>query len=120
MRLNRLSAVPVLALTLVSLATAPSTIRLRFELYRNGSLVGSPALSVASGDAARLAFDGAATITFTPASLGSDNVSIDFDIDSGGRRLRPRLVIGADAPGSVTWSSAGGRDTFTLTIAWLR
>lgn len=107
-------------LALVSLATAPNTIRLRFELYRNGSLVGSPALSVASGDVARLTFDGAATITFTSAFRGSDNVSIDFDIDSGGRRLRPRLVIGADAPGSVSWSPTGGRDTFKFTIAWMR
>ena len=120
MKLTRLWMPVLLLWSGISVAGAQSSIRLRFEIYRNGALVGTPEVSVTSGEAGNLAIAGIGRMAFAPTSRGSESVSVAFDIDSSGRRLRPRLVLHVNDPGSVSWTSAAGNESFRFTVAWIR
>jgi hypothetical protein len=103
----------------VSVAGAQSSLRFRFEIYRNGRAVGTPELAVVSGGHGRLAIDGIGEIAFTPAPRDSESVSVAFDIDLGDKHLRPQLTLRANDPGSLSWTSSG-EDAFKVTVAWIR
>ena len=120
MKLTRLWVPGLLVLTCISLANAQNPIRLRFEIYRNGALVGNPEVSVTSGTAGSLALERVGKIAFTPTSRDPDSVSIEFDIASGGRHLHPVLVLGGNDPASASWSSTDGKESFKFTVTWVR
>ncbi|PYR94162.1 MAG: hypothetical protein DMF84_06320 [Acidobacteria bacterium] len=102
----------------MSLVAAQTTIRLDFEVYRNGVLVGNPEMSVRAGTAGRLEIAGVGRIAFTPTFRDADSVSIAFDINVSGRHLDPVMVIGRNDRGSANWSSTTGQDVFKLTVNW--
>jgi hypothetical protein len=120
MKLTRLWVTGLVVLTCISLASAQNPIRLRFEVYRNGTLVGNPEVSVTSGSAATLAMEGVGRIAFTPTSRDSGSVSIEFAIVSGGRHLHPVLVLQGNSPASASWSSTDGKESFKFTVARVR
>ena len=96
---------------------AQSAIRLQFELYQDGALIANPAVSVKSGETGSLALESAGTVTFTPVQNTADSIAVDFEISSGDKEIKPRLVLRADS-GSLSWTSATGR-TVELRVAWV-
>jgi hypothetical protein len=103
-----------------SLAIAQESIRLQFEVVKNGATVARPEVSVASGAAGSIEVDGVGRFAFTPTLSGSHAVAIGFDISSGGKQLQPRLVISGDEPGSLSWTSDTRAQSFKLTVSWMR
>ena len=119
MKLARLFVLAVLLFAAVSVAGAQDSLRFRFEIYRNGQLVGTPELAVASGGNGLITVDGTVKIAFTPATRDSESVSLGFDIDSGDKHPRPQLTLRANDPGSLSWTSSD-RSAFKVTVAWIR
>jgi hypothetical protein len=119
MKLARLFVLALLLFTAVSVAGAQNSLRFRFEIYRNGILISTPELAVASGGNGHIAIDGNGGIAFTPASRDSESISVGFDIDLGDKHSRPQLTLRANDPGSLSWTSSG-RDSFKVTVAWIR
>jgi hypothetical protein len=120
MKSARLFALALLLFPGISVTTTQNSIRLHFDVYRNRTLVSNPDLSVPSGTHGRLEIDGVGTIEFTPTFRTSDSISIQFDMNIGGRRARPVIVIGRNQPGRVSWSSNDRRDEFKFTVNWVR
>jgi hypothetical protein len=119
MLLTRLCVLALLLSNGVSVATEQNSIRLRFEIYRNSSVIGNPEVSVMSDGNGRIDIKGVEAIAFTPTLRKSDAVAIAFDIDSGSRHLNPVIVIGHSGRGSASWTSSTG-DAFRLTVRWVR
>lgn len=103
----------------VTTAIAQDSLRFQFDVTKGGSSVGKPEVSVNAGSAGRIEIDNVGRISFTPSVRGSD-VAIAFDISSGGKQFRPSLVISKDKPGSISWTSAAGAESFNLTVSWVR
>jgi hypothetical protein len=120
MRMTRFWVPALFVLTWISVGTAQNSIRLRFEVYRNGALVGNPEVSVTSGTTGSLAMDGIGTIAFTPTSRDSDSVSVAFDIDSCDKHAHPRVVVRGNDPGSASWSCTASKESFKVTVTWVR
>jgi hypothetical protein len=87
MWLSRLCVLAVLLFTGGSVATGQDSIRLRFEIYRNNSVIRNPEVSVTSGSTGRIDINGVEAIAFTPTLRKSDEVAIAFDVGSGSRHL---------------------------------
>jgi hypothetical protein len=119
MKMVRLFVLTLLVFVGVSVAGAQDPLRFRFDITRDGKTVANPELTVAAGGTGHLTFDGIRGLAFTPTLRDSASVSVVFDIDLGGRHLRPQLTLGADDPGSLSWTSSG-RDSFKVTVAWIR
>jgi len=119
MKLNRLLVFAFLLSVGTSSALAQESIRLQFEVVKNGSTVATPEVSVISDSAGSIEVEGVGKFAFTPASRGSDAVAITFDISSGGKQFQPRLVIGRKQPGSLSWTSETG-ESFKLKVSWVR
>ena len=119
MTLSRLFVFAFLLSVGMSTAIAQESIRLRFEVVKDGSTVAKPEVSVNSGSAGSLEIDNVGRFAFTPTFRGSD-VAIAFDISSGGKQFRPRLVISKTEPGSVSWTSETRAESFKLTVSWVR
>jgi hypothetical protein len=98
---------------------AQESIRLQFEVVKDGSTVAKPEVSVISGSAGSIEVDDVGRIAFTPTFRGSDAVAVAFDIRSGGKQLQPRLVINKNEPGTLSWTS-DARESFKLTVSWIR
>jgi hypothetical protein len=117
--LSRLVAFVFLFSVGTSLAIAQEPIRLQFEVVKDGSTVAKLAVSVTSGSAANIEIANVGKFAFTPTFRGSD-VAIAFDISSGGKQLRPRLVISKNEPGTLSWTSVTRAESFKLTVSWVR
>jgi hypothetical protein len=117
MKPNRLFVTVLLLTTAPMIAQSP--VRLQFDVLRNGGSIAKPKVTVASGGTGTLEIDNVGTFKFTPTLRSADTVKIAFVIDSGGRRLQPILVI-RDEPGSVSWTSDRGADSFEMRVSWVR
>ena len=82
-----------------------ATIRLKFEVYRDGSLVAKPQFQVADKAAATLSIDGLATVTFTPTRIDAERIAVAFEIAAGGQPFSPRVVLRNREPGTISWKS---------------
>ena len=120
MKLRLLFVFAFLVLGGMPLVIAQESIRLQFEVVKEGSTVAKPEVSVASGSVGSLEIDDVGRIAFTPTFRGSDSVAIAFDISSGGEQLHPRLVIGRNEPGSLSWSLGTSAQSVKLTVSWVR
>jgi len=120
MKLSRLFVFGFLLSVGISLAIAQESIRLQFEVVKDGSTVAKPELSVTSGSAGSIEIDNVGRFGFTPTFRGSDGVAIAFDISSGGKQFRPRLVISKNEPGALSWTSDTGAESFKLMVSWVR
>jgi hypothetical protein len=119
MALTRLCLTVLVLLTSAAVPAVTNSVRLHFDMYRNGALVADPELSVSSGTSGRLEFQDIGTISFTPTFRDSDTIAIEFDIHSGGRHLGPSLVIGRGGRGLASWSSTTEKDSFKFTVTWV-
>ena len=99
-----------------SVTTAQESIRLQFEIVKDGSTVATPEVSVISGTTGTIELD-RGRIAFTPTQRGSESVAVAFDIVMGGKRLQPRLVISGKEPGSLAWRSDTGTESFRIRVS---
>jgi hypothetical protein len=114
MKLSRLILFALLISVGVSLTGAQESIRLQFEIVKDGSIVAKPEVSVISGSTGSIEIDNVGRFAFTPTFRGSDGVAIAFDISSGGKQFQPRLVIDKNKPGSLSWTSETRAESFKL------
>jgi hypothetical protein len=103
----RLFVVCVLSLVSVCSAAAQDSVRLRFQIVKDGAVLANPEVSVGQGSVGRIEIKEALTCEFTP-TLRDSQVSLVFDITAGEKHLQPRLVIERAEPGTVSWTSASG------------
>lgn len=120
MKLSRLFVLACLVFVGTSLAIAQESIRLQFEVVKDGSTVAKPEVSVISGSVGSIEVDDVVKFAFTPTSRGSDAVVISFDIKSGGKQFQPRLVISKNEPGSLSWPSDTRAESFKLRVSWVQ
>ena len=98
-------------------AIGAENIRLHFDVYKNGAQLATP--TVAVEDSKTGSFQLAdATISFTPSRLDANKVAVAFDVESGERKLTPRLVLLDQEIGSVAWNSVSG--SFEIRVSSLR
>jgi hypothetical protein len=102
-----------------SLANGQESIRLRFEVLKDGTTVAKPEIAVAAGATGSIKLDAVGDIAFTPTLRGSDSVAIAFHVTSAGKEFQPRLVITQDAPGALSWTSPGPH-ACKLSVSWVR
>ncbi len=102
-----------------SVTTAQESIRLQFEIVKDGSTVATPEVSVISGTTGTIELD-RGRIAFTPTQRGSESVAVAFDVRLAGKRLQPHLVIGRSEPGTLSWQSDTGAESFTIRVSWIR
>ena len=120
MKLRRLFALAIFFSVCTSLTIAQESIRLKFDVVKDGSTVAQPEVSVVSGSADSIDIDGVGQVAFTPTLRDSDTVAIAFDIKSGGKQLQPRLVISKSEPGTLSWTSETRAQSFKLKVSWIR
>jgi hypothetical protein len=118
MKFSRLLVVACLFVS-ASLANGQESIRLRFEVVKDGTTVATPEVSVAAGATGSIKVDAVGDIAFKPTLRGSESVDIAFHVTSAGKGLQPRLVITHDEPGAVSWTSPGPH-AFKLSVSWVR
>jgi hypothetical protein len=118
MKSSRLFVVAFLFSIGMSPAIAQESVRLQFEVAKDGSTVARPEMSVNLDSAASIAIDGVGQLEFTPTLRGSD-LAIAFDVRSGGKQMRPSLVITRSEPGYVSWKS-DARESFKVSVSWVR
>ena len=116
MKLSRLLVFAFVFSAGMSPAIAQELIRLQFEVAKDGSTVAKPEVSLNSGSAGRIEVDDVGRFALTPTLRGSD-VAIAFDISSGDKQFHPRLVISKNGPGSISWTSDTGAESFKLTVS---
>lgn len=107
MRVTRVLLVCALSLVSLFAAAAQDSVRLRFQIMRNGSVIANPEISVAQGSVGRIDIRDSFTCEVTP-TMHDSQLDLAFDIKTGDRHLQPRLVIGKTEPGVVSWTSASG------------
>jgi len=120
MKFSRLLAVVSLVSFGASLAIAQDSIRLQFEVVKDGATVARPEVSVTAGSTGTLEVAEVGNVAFTPTLRGSDGVAVAFDIRSGGKEFQPRLVISKDEAGTLSWTSAAGAHSFKVKVSWAR
>jgi hypothetical protein len=114
--LHRLMVV-VAAVVLVTLSTqAQEPISLNFEVLKAGSLVARPSVSVNDGETGSLSFDGGPTIRFTPRRVATDKVSVAFEIERGGKTVKPRLILLNQEQGTLSFAAQDGATPFELRV----
>ena len=118
MKLSPLFAFAFVVSVGMSAGLAQESIRLQFEVTKDGSTVAKPEVSVNSGTAGHIEIDGVGRFGFTPTFRDSD-VAIAFEISSGGKQFQPRLMIRKNEPGSIAWTSATSPESFKLTVSWV-
>lgn len=118
MKLKRLF-VFAFVFALVIPAMAQESLRFQFDVTKDGSSVAKPEVSVNGGSAGFIEVDNVGSLSFTPTVRGS-GVAIAFDINSGGKQFHPSLVISKDQPGSISWTSVTGAESFKLTVSWVQ
>lgn len=120
MKFSRLLAVLLLVSFGASLAIAQDSIRLKFEVVKDGATVATPEVRVTAGSAGTLEVAGVGKLAFTPTLRDSDDVSLAFEIRSGGKEFQPRLVISKDEAGTLSWTSDAGAHSFKVKVSWAR
>lgn len=110
-----IAAVAVIVSSLGSSTAATADVRLQLELYKNGALAGDEIVEIADGNMWSFFVDNVAEVEFTATRAG-DRIVVAFTIASGGKVIKPRLVLRGRRPGAVSWTSADRADSFELRI----
>ena len=116
MKLNQLLVGMVVFASLSGLS-AQQSIRLRFEVFQNESLVSSPEIAVAPGDSGRFEMPRIGTIAFTPSFRNAQAVRLALDFHPCGRHAVPVVVMQANSPASISWPCVG--DAFRVRVTWM-
>jgi hypothetical protein len=104
----------------VSPAMAQESIRLQFEILKDGSTLARPEVTVIAGTAGTIEVDGVGRFDFTPTFRGATGVAVAFVIHAGDKKLDPRLVIGKNEPGTLSWTSNTRTQTVTVRVFWVQ
>jgi len=120
MKFSRLLAVVSLLSFGASLAIAQDSIRLKFEVVKDGATLARPEVSVTAGSTDTLEVADVGHLAFTPTLRGSDGISLVFDIKSAGKAFQPGLVISKDEAGTLSWTSDAGAHSFKVKVSWAR
>ena len=96
--------------------SAQGPIRLGFEILKNDTVIGRPAVSIAEGTEGRVSIANAGDARFTPTMRNQDTLALSFVINSDGKEMRPKLTLRES--GSIRWQS--GADVYVLRISWKR
>ena len=119
MKLSRLAVFAFIFLVGLSPAIAQESIRLQFEVAKDGSTLAKSEVSVNSGSTGRIEIADVGSFVFTPTFRGS-GVAIAFDISARGKQFQPRIVITKNEPGSISWTPDTRAESFKLTVSWIR
>jgi hypothetical protein len=103
--LKRLFLVPAFVLFVAPLVAAPG-VRLQFEIYKNGTLVGTPMLTVQEGGKASLSLPNFVDGSLTPTRIAQDKVAIVFELTAAGKTIRPRIGLLKEEQGVLSWKPA--------------
>jgi hypothetical protein len=104
--LKRLFLVPAFVLFVAPLVAAPGDLKLQFEIYKNGTLVGTPMLTVQEGGRGSLSLPNFVDVTLTPTRIAQDKVAIVFELAAAGKTIRPRIVLLKEEHGVISWKPA--------------
>jgi hypothetical protein len=106
------------ALSLVSVcsAAAQDSVRLRFQIVKDGFVVANPEVSVKPGSTGRIEIKDTFICAFT-ATVRESRLSVAFDIKTGAKQLQPQLVLGKNDPGSISWTPASGESVKIVVVA---
>ena len=99
-------------------AAKPAVVRLRVEIYRNQQILARPMLGIAAGTTGSVSIPRVVNIMVTPTARENQQLSLAFEITSGGTMIKPQLVLNGDAPRAITWIS--GSDNFELFVSRMR
>ena len=113
--LKRLFLALTFLLVVVPLVAARSDLKLQFEIYKNGTLIGTPMLTVQEGVRGSLSLPNVVEVTLTPNRIAQDQVAIAFELTATGKTIRPRIVLLKDEQGVLSWKPAS--DLLELRVA---
>ena len=88
------------------LVAAPGDLKLRFEIYKNGTLVGTPVLTVQDGGKGSFTFPNFVDGSLTPSRIAQDKVAIVFELTAAGKTIHPRMVLLKEEQGVLSWKPA--------------
>jgi hypothetical protein len=113
---TRLLGLLVGFLLVVAPLTAQENIRLHFELYRNGKQFATPAVTVKNSDTGSLDLTAMANakLSVTPSRIDAQRIGVAFEIVTGEKTLKPRVVLINGESGWVSWRS--GSDSFDVRV----
>jgi len=104
--LKRLFLALTFLLVVVPLVAARSDLKLQFEIYKNGTLIGTPMLTVQEGGRGSLSLPNVVEVTLTPNRIAQDQVAIAFELAAAGKTIRPRIVLLKEEQGTFSWKPA--------------
>jgi hypothetical protein len=104
------------SLVAVAQVAAQENIRLHFELFKNGKPFGAPTVTVKSGETGSLELGniGSAKLSFTPSRIDAQKIAVAFEVVTGEKTLKPRVVLLSLEPGQVSLKSSS--DSFDVRV----
>jgi hypothetical protein len=113
---NALLGAVVGCLFAVATVTAQENIRVHFEVYKNGKQVATPAVAVKNSEIGSLNLGtmGNAKVSFSPSRIDAQKIGVAFEIVTGGKTLKPHVVLVKQESGWVSWKS--GSDSFDVRL----
>jgi hypothetical protein len=107
----------VLVLSVEPLVAAPGDIKLQFEIFKNGTLIATPVLTVQEGGKGSLSLPNVIDVSLTPNRIAQDQdtVAIAFELTAAGKTIRPRMVLLKEERGVLSWKPAS--DSLELRVA---
>jgi hypothetical protein len=113
--LKRLFFAVAFGLFVAPLVAAPGDLKLKFEIYKNGTLIGTPMLTVQDGGKGSLSLPNFVDVSLTPSRIAQDKVAIVFELTAAGKTIRPRIVLVKEEQGVLSWKPAS--DSLELRVA---
>ena len=104
--LKRLSLALAFVFLVAPLIAAPGDLKLQFEIYKNGTLVGTPMLTVQEGGKGSGSLPNFVDVSLTPTRIAQDKVAIVFELTAAGKTIRPRIVLLKEEQGVLSWKPA--------------
>jgi hypothetical protein len=100
--------------------TGAEDIQLRFQIDKNGSSVATPVLKIAQGETGSIALGKEFRLLMTPTRTASNTVTLECELMIGDSKSSPRLVLTNETPGSISWKSPSGSDSFKMRISLIK
>ena len=95
---------------------AQDIIRLKVEMYRDGSQFAAPTITIVENQTGSIKADGV-TVSLSPTRLDAQQLSVNLEVETGTKTLRPRLVLNGQETASLKWTDT---NSFELRISALR
>jgi hypothetical protein len=104
--LKRLFLAPAFVLFVAPLVAAPGDLKVQFGIYKNGTLIGTPMLTIQEGGRGSLSLPNVVEVSLTPSRIAQDQVAIAFELTAAGKTIRPRIVLLKEEQGVLSWKPA--------------